>query len=183
MILSVGLCFNSQVMTETKKCRAFLGLGGNLGHPLSLFRQCRQSLEEHPQIVQVRSSALYRTPAVGGPADQPDYLNAALELETFLSPGELLKTCQELENAAGRTRQVVWGPRTLDIDLLLYADRIMTTPELTIPHPLLHQRQFVLMPLTDLRPDFVHPVLNRSIADLQAELAEEAGIVLMEKTW
>ncbi len=170
-------------MTETKKSRAFLGLGGNLGQTLNLFRRCRQSLEDHPQIDQIRSSALYRTPPVGGPAEQPDYLNAALELETSLSPGELLRVCQELENAAGRTRQVPWGPRTLDIDLLLYADRIMTLPELTIPHPLLHLRQFVLMPLTDLCPDFIHPLLKLSLASLQGELAEEPDIVLIEKTW
>lgn len=170
-------------MTASDNKRVFLGLGGNLGEPLELFRQARQRLLEHPQIAELKSSALYRTPPVGGPAGQPDYLNAVLELETDLSAGELLVLCQALEHEGGRTREIHWGPRTLDIDLLFFANVVSAEPELTLPHPRLHLRRFALEPLKDLAPGFRHPLLDRSVVDLLAELPLEAGLSRIKEIW
>jgi 2-amino-4-hydroxy-6-hydroxymethyldihydropteridine diphosphokinase len=169
------------IATDTE--RVFLGLGGNLGEPLELFRQARQRLLEHPQIAALRSSGLYSTPPVGGPAGQPDYLNAALELQTDLSAVELLHVCQALEHEAGRTREIHWGPRTLDIDLLFFADDVVQDQELTLPHPRLHLRRFALEPLKDLAPGFCHPLLHRSVAELLEALPTEVGFSRIKEIW
>lgn len=170
-------------MTSTPKSRAFLALGGNLGHPLTAFRAACRELEQHPRIDLVATSALYQTPAVGGPAGQPDYLNAVIELRTVLSPHELLAFCRELEEAAGRTRTVRWGARTLDLDLLFFDQQIFASPELTLPHPRLQERRFVLLPLADLAPDLRHPQRNASVTALLAQLPEVDGISRLMKEW
>ena len=172
-----------QIMTEWNKSRAFLGLGGNLESPLERFRQARQHLATHPQIGLLSSSPLYRTPPVGGPQGQPDYLNAVLEIETSLSAELLLQICQQLETAAGRTRDVHWGPRTLDIDLLLFGELICTDRRLTLPHPRLHHRHFVLLPLNDLAPQLQHPLLQTTVRQLLTALSPAAGIVRICDTW
>lgn len=170
-------------MTESNTNRAFLAFGGNLGQPLAQFRQARTLLARHPQIDVVAGAPLYRTPAVGGPADQPDYLNSVVEINTGLTATELLRFCQSIENEAGRTRDVHWGPRTLDIDLLFHGDKIIDSPELTLPHPRLHERHFVLLPLNDLAPEFVHPRLDLSVAQLLRQLPPADGITQLKKTW
>ncbi len=163
--------------------RAFLGFGGNIGNPVVLFRQARQQLASHAQIRIVAGSPLYRTPAVGGPSGQPDYVNAVLAIETSLSELALLKFCQQLEHDGGRQRSVRWGPRTLDIDLLLYADLVWSSAILTLPHPRLHQRHFVLLPLCDLAPDLRHPVSDQNMAQILAVLGPAEGISKLNQTW
>ncbi|PLY05742.1 MAG: 2-amino-4-hydroxy-6-hydroxymethyldihydropteridine diphosphokinase [Desulfuromonas sp.] len=170
-------------MTERNWSRVFLGLGGNLGDPLNDFRRARQQLAEHPQIELLASSPLYRTPPVGGPAGQPDYLNAVLELRTSLAAGELLELCRGIEKAAGRTRELRWGPRTLDIDLLLFAGLLLDTPELTIPHPRLQHRHFVLLPLNDLAADLTHPQIGLSVNELLKRLPPAEGISRIMESW
>jgi 2-amino-4-hydroxy-6-hydroxymethyldihydropteridine diphosphokinase len=170
-------------MAAIENKHVFIGLGGNLGEPLELFRRARQRLRQHPQISGLKSSALYRSPPVGGPVGQPDYLNAALELQTDLSPKNLLHFCQALEQEAGRTREIHWGPRTLDIDLLFFADVVASDPELTLPHPLLHLRRFALEPLKDLAPEFRHPLLHISVAALLNALPVEAGLLRIKERW
>jgi len=170
-------------MSTVAKSRVFLALGGNLGEPRQAFQEATIQLRDHPQIELLAASSLYRTPAVGGPAGQPDYLNAVIELATDLSPQELLDFCLKIEDAAGRTRKVRWAARPLDLDLLFYDQTILTSATLKLPHPRLHQRHFVLLPLVELAANFEHPLLKLSIGKLLQRLPEPAGITRLEKDW
>lgn len=130
--------------------RAFLGLGSNLG---DRERYLREAVETLPGVVQV--SPLYETDPVGGPGGQDPYLNVVVEISTDLSPRALLGVCHRLESAAQRVRTGRWGPRTLDVDILLYDDVRVDDPDLTIPHPRMWQRRFVVAPLRDIAPELV----------------------------
>lgn len=131
--------------------RAFLGLGSNLGDRAA---QLRHAVERMPGVVAV--SPLYETDPVGGPEQGP-YLNAVVELDTDLSPRELLELCRRLEADAARVRGERWGPRTLDVDVLLVGDLVVDEPDLQVPHPRMYERRFVLAPLADLAPELVPP--------------------------
>jgi 2-amino-4-hydroxy-6-hydroxymethyldihydropteridine diphosphokinase len=115
-------------------------------------------------------SGLYETAPVGGPEDQDVFLNAAIALKTTLNPLALLDLLLAIEQRFHRQRLQHWGPRTLDLDLLLYGDEIVKTPRLTVPHPLLHQRAFVLVPMKDIAATAIHPVLNQTIQALYKSL-------------
>jgi 2-amino-4-hydroxy-6-hydroxymethyldihydropteridine diphosphokinase len=130
--------------------RAFLGLGSNLGERWGYLRTAVKSLG--PMVTGV--SPVYETIAVGGPIQGP-FLNLVVEIETDLSPDELLDLCHRLEREADRVRTVRWGPRTLDVDLLLIEGRTVDQPNLQVPHPRMAQRKFVMAPLADLAPDLV----------------------------
>ena len=132
--------------------RAFLGLGSNLGD-----RRCylAEAVSALPDVVAV--SPVYETEPVGGPEGQGPYLNLVVELDTDRSPHELLALAQQLEAAAGRTRTVRHGPRTLDVDVLVVDDLVVDDDTLTVPHPRMHERAFVLAPLADLAPELVAP--------------------------
>ncbi len=138
--------------------RAFLGLGSNLGDRLAYLRN---AVADMPDLVAV--SPLYESAPVGGP-EQGAYLNIVVQLDTRLLPHELLEVCQGLERAAGRERIVRWGPRTLDVDVLWMDGVRVDTHDLTIPHPRMHERNFVMDPLLDLDPAFVHPGYDRAKA-------------------
>ncbi len=112
-----------------------------------------------------RMSALYETAPWGG-IEQPAFLNQVLEVDTALAPEEMLRMALELEHEAGRIRYERWGARHLDIDILYFGQKIMDTPRLTVPHPRLHERRFTLVPLTEIAPNFVHPVLKKTNAEL-----------------
>ncbi len=129
---------------------AFIGLGSNLGDRLLNLEAAVQALSETPGIRVVRSSGVYETAPVGGPL-QGDFLNAVLEIETGLKPRELLAALQEVERKLGRVRDERFGPRTIDVDLLTYHDDVIDEPDLQIPHPRMHERAFVLVPLAELR--------------------------------
>jgi 2-amino-4-hydroxy-6-hydroxymethyldihydropteridine diphosphokinase len=133
--------------------RAFLGLGANLGDPRAALRAAVAELEAQGDVVGV--SPLYESDPVGGPEGQPTYLNLVVELSTAESPRQLLERCQALEVAAHRVRTVRFGPRTLDADVLLVGDLIVDDPDLTVPHPRMWERRFVVEPLADLAPDLV----------------------------
>ena len=170
-------------MIEQNKSRAFLGFGGNLGNLLDNFRQAKQQLAKYPLVEIISSSPLYQTPPVGGPEGQPDYLNGVVEIRTGLSALDLLQLCRRVEDDFGRVRDQHWGARTLDIDVLLVDDLIMDDPLLTLPHPRLHQRHFVLLPLNDLAPELIHPVLNETINTLLNGLPVADGIIQLNETW
>ncbi len=129
--------------------RAFLGLGSNIGDRRATLRAAVGAI---PELVAV--SPVYETEPVGGP-DQGPFLNIVVELDTERSPEELLALCQELEQAAGRVRVVRWGPRSLDVDVLLAGDLTVTTDDLTVPHPRMTERNFVMVPLLDLAPELI----------------------------
>ncbi len=161
---------------------AYLGIGSNMGERLATLRMARQQLAETPGIRNLAASPLYATEPIGGPPGQGPYLNAVMRLQTSLEPEALWRRCQQLERAAGRERSVPNAPRTLDLDLLLYGDRRLGTDTLTIPHPRLHERRFVLAPLCDLAPQQLHPVLGVSMLQLLRDL-EGNGVERLREDW
>jgi 2-amino-4-hydroxy-6-hydroxymethyldihydropteridine diphosphokinase len=138
--------------------RVFVGLGANLGDARATVAWALQALGQLPQTCVVAASSLYRTAPVR--ASGPDFINAVAELRTGLAPPELLTALQALEHRQGRERPFRNAPRTLDLDLLLYGERVMQDSALTLPHPRLHQRAFVLVPLLELAPQLRHPLLG-----------------------
>lgn len=136
--------------------RCFIALGSNLGEPLIQLRQAWQQLQHLPHSRAVHCSSLYQNPAIG-PGEQPDYLNAVAELQTDLPASELLAELQRIEAAQHRRRDQHWAARTLDLDILLYGHDVIATPTLTVPHPRMLQRNFVLYPLHELAPDLTLP--------------------------
>jgi len=162
---------------------AYLGLGSNLGNRLAFLRGGRDRLLDRFDIVLLRASSVYETAAVGGPAGNPPFLNAVLEVETPLAPRELLAACLAVEEEFGRTRPGEWAPRTLDIDLLLYGGTVVHEADLQIPHPRLHERAFVLTPLNELAPDLLHPILMKNIRTLTDELPLNVRPAPLRVTW
>jgi 2-amino-4-hydroxy-6-hydroxymethyldihydropteridine diphosphokinase len=138
---------------------AFVGLGSNLEGPAGQLRRAFLELAELPQTRLIRYSPLYGSTPLG-PPDQPDYVNAVAMLETSLDAHSLLGELQAVEQRHGRERADHWGPRTLDLDLLLYGDEQIDSPRLQVPHPQMHRRAFVLVPLHDLAPDLELPGLG-----------------------
>jgi len=132
---------------------AYIGLGSNLSNPEEQIRQARITISKQADIIEIDFSSLYASSPMG-PQDQPDYVNAVMRIKTGLSAIELLRVLQEIENNQGRVRKGEhWGARTLDLDLLLYADQQVDTPDLIVPHTGLSERAFVLYPLQEIAPD------------------------------
>ncbi|WP_224095397.1 2-amino-4-hydroxy-6-hydroxymethyldihydropteridine diphosphokinase [Nostoc sp. MS1] len=144
--------------------RAAIALGSNLGDSLSILEAATAELAAIPDIQLQAKSSWYITKAVGPP--QPDYLNGCIILKVGIDAQELLKTLLAIEQKFGRVRQERWGPRSLDLDLLLYDDLIIDTPNLQIPHPRMQERAFVLVPLAEIAPDWVEPISGFVIRDL-----------------
>lgn len=151
-----------------------IALGSNLGEPLEQLRSAVRVLAATPGIQVLACSPWYRTTPVGPP--QPDYWNGCLIARVQLSPWALLRTLQAIEVQFGRQRQQHWGARTLDLDLLLYGDRIIATRELTLPHPRLAERPFVLVPFAAIAPHWQHPLLGDTIQTLRERVGNE-GII------
>jgi 2-amino-4-hydroxy-6-hydroxymethyldihydropteridine diphosphokinase len=159
-----------------------LGLGANLGDPPAAFAAAADGLGRLGEVVSV--SRLWRTRPVG--PDQPDYRNAAALLSWPGDPKSLLEACREIEAAAGRNRSTEqrWGPRVLDLDLLMARDLVWRGPELEVPHPRFHERAFALVPAAELVPDWVHPFIGKTIGELADEVrTADPGALFSNEVW
>ena len=159
----------------------FLGLGSNLRGPAKNIREALARIRYCVTVEQL--SSLYRTEPVGL-SDQPFFLNAVLRGQTSLGPGELLENLLVVEEEMGRVREVKMGPRTIDIDLLVYDDLMIDTPQLTLPHPRMTERRFVLVPLVEIAPEFQTPGMAKTVSELLTELTcTEIVEVVAEANW
>ncbi len=154
----------------------YLGLGSNLGSRCANLRAGVMALL--PAVTVLTQSSMYETPP-WGVTDQPPFLNMVLRGETGLPPHDLLHILKQIERQLGRVPSMRYGPRLIDIDILFYDDLVLASPELTIPHPLLHERAFVLVPLAEIAPDLVHPILNQPVRAL-LEQVDCSGIRRLE---
>jgi 2-amino-4-hydroxy-6-hydroxymethyldihydropteridine diphosphokinase len=147
----------------------YLGLGSNLGNREENIKNAISRLSSDPEIhITTRSSMIETKPY--GNIDQPYFINSVIEIDTDIPAENLFSKCITVENELGRKRNEKWGPRTIDIDILFYNDQIINSQKLTIPHPDLHNREFVLYSLNEICPDFIHPVINKKIKELYLEL-------------
>jgi len=153
----------------------YIGLGSNLGDREAFINQAVEMLSRKIQILSL--SSLYETAPLGF-AEQPLFLNAVVKADTVLSPQELLNLTQRIEKRLGRRRIQPWGPRTVDLDLLLYDALVLKQPNLIIPHPRLHQRAFALMPLCEIEPLLLHPVLKKPVCLLLQENCQQQSVRL-----
>jgi 2-amino-4-hydroxy-6-hydroxymethyldihydropteridine diphosphokinase len=154
---------------------AYIALGSNIGDRKASLRQAVDRMAELGTIT--KRSSIYETDPVGY-FDQPAFLNAVLELETSLEPVELLAKLHQIEHDLGRERSFRNAPRTIDLDLLLFDDLVLTSDQLTIPHPRMHERAFVLVPLSEIAPEVVVPRATRSARELLGELPGNQGVQL-----
>jgi len=152
--------------------KVYLSLGSNIGDSVNYLDKAVDILDKHELIHNIKVSSYYQTDPVGY-LDQDVFVNIAVCLETDLSPYELLEVCQEIEEALERVRVVRWGPRTIDVDIILFDDVQMTDEKLTIPHPRMHERAFVLVPIAELDNTLI--VLNKSIKSL-IDLVDSSGV-------
>jgi 2-amino-4-hydroxy-6-hydroxymethyldihydropteridine diphosphokinase len=159
-------------MNPTPPIQCFLSLGSNLSNPLQQINQAIQSIGLHSKIVVIRTASMYKNPAIG-PGKQPNYINTVIEIETLLPCLNLLHFTQEIELEQGRTRTALrWTARTIDIDILLYGDQSISSEELTVPHPRLKERAFVIYPLYDIAPSLKLDK-NTSIKDIKSSLCDK----------
>lgn len=159
-------CIGSEYICKSMK-RVYLLLGSNEGDREQWLRDAITQVATNCGTI-IRMSSMYST-AAWGLEDQPDFLNMALAIDTRLSPTNLLVIIQEIEKDLGRQRLVKWGQRTLDIDILFYGNEIINHSDLKVPHPSLQDRRFALVPLSEIAPDFIHPVVNKTITALLDE--------------
>ena len=157
-------------ITEWKPVIAYVGLGANLGDPRRQLQEALAQLAAAEEVEVLKVSTFYLTPPLVPPG-QPWYVNAVAQVRTRLEPEELLRVLHRVEQDLGRVRGERWGPRVIDLDLLLYDGLITSGPELVLPHGEMHRRAFVLVPLAEIAPEAWHPVLEKTAGALLAELA------------
>lgn len=149
---------------------SYLGIGSNLGDRVINIEKSIRYLKLVTRISIEKVSTFYETPSKGGPKNQPKYLNAVAKIKTALPPLDLLNELKIIESKLKRRKAVRWGPRTIDLDILFYNGLVFINNRLSIPHPLLHKRIFVLKPLSEIAPDFVHPLYKNNIKELLRRL-------------
>ncbi len=155
---------------------AYLGLGSNIGNRIGYIRRSLVALSRLPKTKVTKVSSLYETEPYGK-KEQPWFINIVVEVSTELSPLELFKKCKSIENKLGRQKREKWAEREIDIDILLYDEIIFSTPELQIPHPDMHNRRFVLIPLSEIAPNIIHPVFKKSVSELLIECKDTTKII------
>jgi 2-amino-4-hydroxy-6-hydroxymethyldihydropteridine diphosphokinase len=165
----------SQLSSRAEE-QVLLGLGGNIGDPLASMRAALQALDGHPQCRVAKVSSIWRTPP-WGVIDQPDFLNACADIRTDLEPRAFLDLCLSIEQDLKRVRDVRWGPRSIDMDILFFTDRNISQSGLIVPHPRLADRAFVLVPLAEIAPERMHR--GNSIAEL-ARLSDQSGMTMQQ---
>jgi 2-amino-4-hydroxy-6-hydroxymethyldihydropteridine diphosphokinase len=162
--------------------KIFIGLGSNLGERESMIRLALEDLSRLPETRLLRASSLYDTEPVGEVV-QPNFLNAVAELDSELSARQLLWNLHLIEKRLGRVRTQRWGPRTIDLDLLLYGDEVIESSDLRVPHPELALRSFVLVPLVELDPMLVHPVTGETLLHLLSRLNTRPPVKRGSRLW
>ncbi|QNU68633.1 2-amino-4-hydroxy-6-hydroxymethyldihydropteridine diphosphokinase [Ruminiclostridium herbifermentans] len=148
-----------------KIATAYIALGSNIGNREDNLNKAIEMLKQNDEV-EVNKISSYLNTAPVGYTDQPDFLNAVVEVKTTLSPHKLLMVCSDIEKKLKRERIIHWGPRTIDLDILLYEDLVLNHEDLVIPHPRMHEREFVLKPLKEIAPKAFHPVLKKTIEDI-----------------
>ena len=159
---------------------AHIGFGSNLGDKVD---QCEQGVREILSVDRHRllaRSSLYKTEPLGY-LDQDWFVNGVIQIETELGPPDLLRSMKEIESRLGRVETLRWGPRAIDLDLLFFDDQVIETEEVKVPHPLLHERQFVLIPLAEIDGRLLHPVLGKTVGELLENLTQDQGVEKMDK--
>ena len=154
---------------------AYIGIGSNLGDKVD---QCERAIFEilkvdHHKLL--AKSSFFKTQPIGY-ASQDWFVNGVIKIETDLEPFDLLKTLKTIESKLGRVKTFQWGPRLIDLDIIFFDDREIKTEELQIPHPLLHERRFVLIPLAEIDPGLIHPVLKKTVQELLENLKQDQGV-------
>ncbi|MBN2583424.1 MAG: 2-amino-4-hydroxy-6-hydroxymethyldihydropteridine diphosphokinase [Planctomycetes bacterium] len=172
-MLGVRLACCTRAAFDLEHCavaRVYVGIGSNLGDRRKTVERAIGLLRQRPDVTVRTVSSLVETAPVGGPPGQGRFLNGALELETDLEPEPLLDVLQEIERQLGRQRTVRWGPRTIDLDVLLWDDRVIESPRLHVPHARLRERRFVLGPLNEIAPGAIDPVTGLTVGELLSRL-------------
>ena len=160
--------------SQASEITAYIGLGSNLGNRQDMFNKAIEFLRSEPGIRVEKLSDSYITAPAGGPPDQPEYLNAVAQISTTLDPQQLLSRLLDIEQRLGRIRTEHWGPRCIDLDLLLYGREVIDTQNLKIPHPLMHQREFVLRGLAQIAPDLTHPLFGLTSLQMSRKVSSES---------
>ncbi len=159
---------------------AYISLGSNMGDRIKAIKKAIQLLDDHPDIIVNKVSSFYETEPLEYP-DQDWFINAVAEIETKLNPEELLKIAVEIEAKLERVKTIRWGPRTIDVDILLYGSELISTSELQIPHLRMHARSFVLIPLAEIAGNLKHPILNKTAKELYEQLSSPTIVRKIEK--
>jgi len=154
---------------------AYLSLGSNMGNRMNNLKEALKRLQSDYTVTVVNVSSIYETDPVGY-EEQDLFLNMVAQINTTLSPYQLLEACLQVEKDLGRKREIYWGPRTIDLDILLYNDENIITEMLVVPHPRMHERSFVMIPLVEISPDILLPTFKQPLYEIADQLSDKEGV-------